>query len=124
MELSYLGIRTFLSKPAEQAPSVGGDRYLTVYLSTLFLTLTNPSTILSFVAIFAGFRLSISTDYLTTATLVLGVFIGSAFWWLILSTSIGLLKSGVNSTSMRNVNRFSGTLLLGFGLYSLLKSCF
>ena len=51
--LLYLGMRTFLSKPAEQAAQTNSNGLLGAYLSTLFLTITNPMTILSFIAIFA-----------------------------------------------------------------------
>src|SRR3712207_2953311 len=52
--LLYLGIKTFLARPAERAAEVRGGGLPGAYASTLFLTLTNPTTILSFVAIFAG----------------------------------------------------------------------
>jgi threonine/homoserine/homoserine lactone efflux protein len=52
--LCYLGIKTFRSKPAVQAARADGSGLLGAYTSTLLLTLTNPMTILSFAAIFAG----------------------------------------------------------------------
>ena len=56
--LCYLGTRTLLSRPAEQAPVGKNGGLLAAYGSTLFLTLTNPMTIISFVAIFAGLGLA------------------------------------------------------------------
>src|SRR5271155_5027941 len=53
--LCYLGIRTFMSKPSGKAAEVRGSGLFSAYLSTFFLTMTNPMTILSFVAVFAGF---------------------------------------------------------------------
>ena len=57
--LLYLGWQTLRSKPAEgSAPaSASGSGLLGAYASTFALTLTNPMTILSFVAIFAGLGL-------------------------------------------------------------------
>jgi threonine/homoserine/homoserine lactone efflux protein len=52
--LCSLGIRTFLSRPAGEAARAGEGGLLSDYLSTLALTLTNPMTILSFAATFAG----------------------------------------------------------------------
>src|SRR6185312_8691316 len=52
--LLYLGIRTFFAAPAQTAKSGQRRQLLSNYLSTLGLTLTNPTTILSFVALFAG----------------------------------------------------------------------
>jgi len=52
--LCLLGIRIFLSEPAKQAASTKGNGFLSAYASTFLLTATNPMTILSFAAIFAG----------------------------------------------------------------------
>jgi threonine/homoserine/homoserine lactone efflux protein len=72
--LVFLGVKTFLSEPSERAASASGKGLLAAYLSTLFLTLTNPMTILSFTVIFAGLGLGAMTgDYLSAAALVLGV---------------------------------------------------
>jgi threonine/homoserine/homoserine lactone efflux protein len=117
--LCYLGIRTFVSKPAEQAAEVRGGGLFSAYLSTLFLTLTNPMTILSFVAVFAGFGLGASPDYLSACALVAGVFVGSALWWLLLSTGVALFRSRLSAGWMRAINRLSGAVILAFGLYSL-----
>lgn len=117
--LCYLGFRTFTSKPAEKAAEVRDGGLLSAYLSTLFLTLTNPMTILSFVAVFAGLGLGQSTDYFRAMMLVCGVFAGSAFWWLLLSTSVSLYRSRLNSGYMNTVNKISGAVILAFGLYSL-----
>ena len=117
--LCYLGIRTFLSKPAEQAANSQNGGLLTTYFSTFLLTITNPATILSFVAVFAGFGLGASPDFRAAGLLVLGVFVGSALWWLILSGGVGLVRSRLTAGWMRGVNRFSGAILFGFGVYAL-----
>jgi threonine/homoserine/homoserine lactone efflux protein len=117
--LCYLGVRTFISKPADKPAEVARSGLLSAYLSTFFLTVTNPMTILSFVAVFAGFGLGASPDYLSAATLVAGVFIGSGCWWLLLSSGVALFRSRVNSSWMFAVNRVSGAIMVAFGLYSL-----
>jgi threonine/homoserine/homoserine lactone efflux protein len=84
------------------------------------LTLTNPLTILSFAAVFAGLGVgTTSGDYLSATVLVLGVFLGSALWWLALSTVVSLLRSRVSPRMLRWVNRVSGLIILGFGLAAL-----
>ena len=120
--LCFLGIQTFLTKPAEQSATAQGRGLTGAYVSTLFLTLTNPMTILSFVAAFAGFGLGVSSNYRDASLLVVGVFLGSAAWWLILSGSVGLLRSRVNMTFMKAVNRLSGALICAFGIYALSKA--
>jgi threonine/homoserine/homoserine lactone efflux protein len=117
--LLYLGLRTFISEPAEVPASVGGSGLLSAYASTLLLTITNPMTILSFVAVFAGLGLGASRDYLNASALVGGVFAGSALWWLLLSNGVALLKGRISLSWMRLVNRLSGSVILAFGLYAL-----
>ena len=100
-------------------PSTG---LLAAYFSTLLLTLTNPATILSFVAVFARIGLGGSPDYLSATALVAGVFIGSALWWLLLSTGVSLFRQRTNAIFMRFVNRLSGTIIFAFGVLSLALS--
>ncbi len=129
--LLYLGLRTILSKPAqreqEQATTIKGENLLAAYVSTLFLTLTNPLTILSFAAIFAGIgagganRIYISGSYISAAVLVLGVFLGSALWWVILSTGVSILRTKLNRQALRWVNRISGAIIITFGVLALLS---
>ncbi len=116
--LCCIGIRTFLSRPAQEAPAAA-DGMLAAYGSTLLLTLANPATILSFAAVFSAIGLGISADYPGAARLVLGVFAGSALWWLILSGGVGLLRSRVTPAWLRGINRLSGCVLAGFGIYAL-----
>jgi len=120
--LCYLGVRTLLSKPAETAASASGKGLLGSYVSTLFLTLTNPMTILSFAAIFTGVGITNSAgDYTSSALLVGGVFIGSTLWWLTLAGGASLFRDRFNTNSLRWINRISGVVLTVFGLLSLLS---
>jgi threonine/homoserine/homoserine lactone efflux protein len=124
--LLYLGIKTFFRKPAEKAAQVRGDNHVRAYISTLLLTLTNPQTILSFAAIFAGMGIATSTNSSNAAStnigsilVVVGVFLGSALWWLLLSGSISILRGRFTTRWLLWVNRLSGCIILLFGLYAL-----
>jgi threonine/homoserine/homoserine lactone efflux protein len=119
--LCYLGIKTFLSQPSNTISQANQNSLLGVYGSTFILTLTNPLTILSFAAIFAGFGLANAGGGYTTAVLtVLGVFLGSSCWWLILSVVTSLLRNKVSPTGLRWVNRISGLIILGFGIAAII----
>jgi threonine/homoserine/homoserine lactone efflux protein len=117
--LCYLGARTFFTKSTESASA--GDRkgLIGAYLSTFLLTITNPMTILSFVAAFAAIGLGTSSDYRLATSLVAGVFLGSALWWLLLSGGSALLRRYVGPALMVNLNRVSGILIFGLGVYAL-----
>ncbi|HZC78306.1 MAG TPA: LysE family translocator [Ktedonobacterales bacterium] len=118
--LCYLGVTTILARPASGAASPRPGGLAAAYASTLALTLTNPLTILSFAAIFAGLGFaSTSASYVSAALLVLGVFLGSALWWLLLSTGVGLLRQRLDLAALRWANRLSGMMILGFGSFAL-----
>ncbi|HLW34636.1 MAG TPA: LysE family transporter [Chthoniobacterales bacterium] len=117
--LCYLGVRTFVSRPNEQLGEAPSGGLFSAFLSTFFLTITNPMTILSFVAIFAGLGLGKSADYFNASALVAGVFAGSALWWLLLSGGAALFRSKITLGWMHLLNRVSGTIILAFGIYSL-----
>jgi len=117
--LCYLGLRTSLARPAEQARAVGKGLAGT-FASTFFLTLTNPMTIISFAAIFAGLGLVGSGgSYLSASVLVLGVFLGSALWWLILIGGVGVFREKFSRNGLRWVNKVSGAIITVFGLLAL-----
>ena len=115
--LLYLGIKTFLEKPADEAAPVKQSSLFGMYVSTFFLTITNPMTILSFAAIFAGTMLGQHTS--SPLIMVAGVFAGSAAWWLTLSLGIGLFRNRVTQVHMAWINRISGIIITAFGVYAL-----
>jgi len=122
--LLALGVRTLRSAPAEQAAAAASGPGLAAgYLSTLFLTLTNPMTIISFAGIFAALGVAdTGGDPAAAGLLVAGVFTGSAAWWLILSGGVGLLRERLASGVLVWVNRASGAVLLAFGAVAVWQS--
>lgn len=122
LSLCYLGIKTLRARPAQAALAGRRGGLLGMYLSTLALTLANPTTILSFVGVFAGLGVvaTAHAGYATAALLVGGVFAGSALWWLLLSGAVGLLHERLASRSLGWVNALSGTIITCFGIVALL----
>jgi threonine/homoserine/homoserine lactone efflux protein len=120
--LIYLGISTLRAKPKEEAVGTSNVRYATAFLSTLVLTLANPATILSFMAVFAGLGLGTKAgDYGAAGVVVAGVFVGSAIWWLLLSGGVSLLRHKLSPKTMGWINYGSGAFLSAFGLYALVS---
>ena len=118
--LIFLGIKTLLAKPAGEAAQVQKKGLPGAFVSTFLLTLTNPMTILSFTAVFAGLGLASSVgDFSSAGILVLGVFCGSAAWWLLLSGIVGFVREKFNYKVMIWVNRISGLIIVGFGVVAL-----
>ncbi len=120
--LCFLGVKTFISKSSLQGKTSANFSIFQAYASTFLLTITNPQTILFFTAIFAGLGLgNLSSGYGSAALLIAGVFIGSALWWLILSSGVDLFRKKFTLERMLWVNRISGVIITGFGIYALLS---
>jgi threonine/homoserine/homoserine lactone efflux protein len=119
--LIYLGARTLVSKSAQQPQQNPSQRGLfPAYLSTLGLTLTNPATILSFASAFVVFGLGdTSGHYVSAGLLTAGVLVGSAAWWLALSSLVGAFRERFTPAWMTWVNRLSGTIIGVFGVIAL-----
>ncbi|MGE5656844.1 MAG: LysE family translocator [Actinomycetota bacterium] len=114
--LCYLGVKIFLAQPTQQAAESLGKGLLGNYASTFFLTLTNPMTILSFAGVFAGLGIAGgSSNYLDAAILVFGVFLGSALWWLLLSSSVNLIREKLSDRLLILVNKASGLMIFIWG---------
>ena len=124
--LAYLGVRTILTKPPGQTvTSITGIKttgFASAYASTFLLTLTNPLTILSFVAIFAGLGVgSEKNNFFSALLVVCGVFLGSLVWWLILTRGISLLRNRFTPRWLLWMNRISGGIIMTFGVLALLS---
>ncbi len=120
--LIYLGVRTAMAAPATESAAGSPRGLAAAYASTFLLTLTNPTTILSFAAVFAGLGLgAMGGDRLSALLLVCGVFLGSALWWLILSGGVGLFRRALTPARLQWVNRLSGAVLFGFGVAALVS---
>lgn len=119
--LCYLGVMTFVAKETEAKKEATSKGLLQVFLSTFFLTMTNPMTILSFVGIYAGIGIGIEENSFQAALMLTsGVFLGSAFWWFLLSSGTAFFKNHLNAARSRWINRISGTVLFGFGTAALI----
>jgi threonine/homoserine/homoserine lactone efflux protein len=120
--LLYVGYKTLISKPQELSDSTtinNKESLLSAYFTVLMLTLTNPMTIISFIGIFAGLGANTDNDPLSAFITVLGVFLGSAAWWLVLSFGVGLVRERFTPRWMLWVNRLSGIIIIVFALIIL-----
>ncbi|HVO03519.1 MAG TPA: LysE family transporter [Candidatus Cybelea sp.] len=113
------GIRLGLKKPVIQ----NGDMEIPISLfadfsKTLLLTLANPSTVLTFIAIFAGVSAG-QAGLAVAPVIVLGVLLGSAAWWLLLSQGVGVIRHRISERAMVWMNWSAGLLLVAFGTYTL-----
>jgi threonine/homoserine/homoserine lactone efflux protein len=117
--LLWLAWRTATAVPTTEAAVTERRGGLPgAYLSILGLTLANPMTILAFGALFAGLGIT-GSDAAESAAITVGVFVGSAAWWVVLTTAIGALHTRITLRWLRAINVGSGLLIAGFALVSI-----
>ena len=119
--LLFLGIRTFRAQPANPNIPIISSGILRSYLTTVFLTLTNPLTIFAFIAVFAALGLGNGLGYFSASALVAGVFIGSGLWFLLLSSGVTLFRKKLDLVGLRWVNRIAGVLIIISGIIAIVS---
>lgn len=122
--LLYLGLKILLGRPAARAAEAGPRQgsLAGAFATTLLLTLSNPLTIVSFLAVFASLGVAASGAPGAAATVVAGVFLGSLAWQWGLVALAGLTRRWMAAGLLVWVNRASGLLLLGFAGWLLWRA--
>ena len=118
--LILLGIWYFFRRPQLLSKDGEGEATHSDFVTTFLLNLTNPTTVLSFLAVLAVLRLSGSRPALLTLVMIGGIFAGSMAWWLILIGIINYLRDKFNDRSMFWMNRIGGMAIAAFGVVMLL----
>jgi threonine/homoserine/homoserine lactone efflux protein len=116
--LVYLAWRTMTARPKEVATTADRPGLVGAFLSIFGLTMTNPMTIISFAAIFAGLGV-VGGGGADAALLTFGVFCGSALWWVILTAVVAIFRLRLTVDVLIWVNRVSGAVLLVFGVAAI-----
>ena len=121
--LCYLGFKIFATEPKPQSMiDKENKNLLAAYASTFLLTFSNPLTLLSFVAIYAGGGVEdLSAHRLLASVLTVGIFCGSASWWVVLSGGMPVVRVMFTHDGLRWVHRVSGAIIAGFGVIILLS---
>src|SRR5215210_833842 len=120
--LLWLGLRTLRYRPRETAATDASRPGLVPAVASIYgLTMTNPMTILSFAGLFVALGLTSAGGW-GAATVTAGVFVGSALWWLVLTTAVARLRSRVTVGALPWVNRVSGLVVLGFGVAAIVAA--
>ncbi len=114
--LLFLGVRTFRAQPKDPKIPINSSGMFRSYLSTVFLTLTNPMTIFVFIAVFAAIGLGNDLSYFSVTALVIGVFIGSSLWFLSLSSGVTFFRKKLDLTGLGWVNKIAGILIIISGV--------
>lgn len=119
--LLYLGYKAFLERP-RAATSVAEGSSTTTYAGALLLTLTNLPTIVSFAAIFTVLAPASGSGAYASAQTVVGVFLGSTLWWLLLTAAISIVRHAVGRRTRRWIDGISGAVLSLFGVAEIRRA--
>ena len=116
-----LGLRVLFERHKEpaEAPTTTGASLAWAYASTLGLTITNPATIISFVALAATLGLGAGAGPAKPAALAAGVVLGSAAWWCVLAVAASLLRARVTPAIVRGISTFSGLAIALLGMLAI-----
>ncbi|MGE5402002.1 MAG: LysE family translocator [Ignavibacteriales bacterium] len=118
--LLFLGVKTFLKQPADHNKyNIHSSSIIRSYLTTILLTLTNPLAIFAFIAVFAALGLGYNLSNFSATALVSGVFVGSALWFLLLSSGVMLFRKKLEVNGLRWVNKIAGVLIVVSGFIAI-----
>ncbi|MEI6802222.1 MAG: LysE family transporter [Burkholderiales bacterium] len=115
--LLWMAWQTFRQPLASVAAPLASHADLAkCFAGTFLLTLSNPATILSFIAVFASIAGG-RAQSLSAAPMIGGILVGSALWWLFLSFLVAYWRERFNAVWRLRINHASALLLGGFALW-------
>ena len=115
--LIVIGIAYFFKRPgAMNEHQQDRESAYSDLRSTFLLTLTNPTTVLSFLAVLAALGMGSHRQWWLTVFLVVGIFCGSMVWWIVLSSIVNQFRGRINDRILLLMNRFAGLAIGGFGV--------
>lgn len=95
------------------APGSGAATTAQMYV----LTLANPMTILTFLALFVGAGVGLAGGYEYSAALTVGTFAGSFAWWVVLCGAVGAIRERLTDETLVWINRASAVIIAAFALW-------
>jgi len=123
--LGWLGAKTLMNYQAHPhaAHEKKGSGWWNALFSAFLLTMSNPMTIMAYVAIFSSSSIAIEDASHEAAFLMtLAIFTGSLAWWLILSGVVAATKHRLNQKHLSAINIVSGLILIGFGIFAVVAA--
>jgi putative LysE/RhtB family amino acid efflux pump len=119
----WIALSIWKSRPPAEAQRLGNRRLAATFAATFFLTLANPTTILTFIALFGGIGLAtVAQERSAALVLTAGAFIGSLAWWLVLTEFGVRLRRKISASSLVWINRSAAAVLLLLALFILFQS--
>lgn len=116
-----IAYRIFYTNPAIQVRRQrrSPPRPFEDFLSSFFLTLSNPTVLFVFIASFASFVVRESTSFWQVWITVLGVFAGCLAWWYGLVSAVSIFRNRIRLRHLLWINKITGILVFVFGVFLL-----
>lgn len=123
--LIIIGLKLWFSRPhVDDVEDTFKDK-LKAAVGTFLLTMTNPLTILGFVAVFIGLGFGDMGDNLVNAALIsTGIILGSSLWWGLISFGSAKLSRNLADRHLENINKISALVLFVFAALALFRNIF
>lgn len=126
--LIAVGLKIYFDNPIRQIRQrrqgrVSKTGLLGDYLSLFFLTVSNPITVVVFMAVFAGMSVfGESSSLLGEVLVVAGVLVGGGIWWYTLSTLVNIFRRKFRLRVLVTINRVSGMIIAILGALVILSA--
>jgi len=115
--LFLFGLNIFFSHPIKSLKEFRrkGTSPLQSYITGLALSLSNPLTVLAYIALLASTHIVFNiNDIFEPISFVSGFFIGASCWWLLLTNLINLFRHRFNLRILWWFNKISGSMIMLF----------
>jgi threonine/homoserine/homoserine lactone efflux protein len=125
----FIGLNIAVSNPVRQIrqpKKSNGSKHAQEVLQGFAVTISNPGALVLLLGFFALVGIDIGEQYTRYSVVVIlaGIFLGTALWWFILSTSINIFRRKFRLRQLLWINRISGTLIALLGLISAAEGLF
>lgn len=122
--LIYLGIGTLFKRVTLNSVEVSDTSYFGALLSTLFLTLANPVTMISYCVMFSALGVGVEEEIGASISLVGGVILGALSVVVLLIIFLSLFRKKMTVRALNIINKVAAVILISFGIVALAQGVF
>ncbi|MBR4095007.1 MAG: LysE family transporter [Bacteroidales bacterium] len=119
--IALIGLKVYTTNPIKQIRQKSSNkRHLEDFVEALVMTITNPGAIFLILGLFAavGINSSDNAGNISIITTLWGVFLGTATWWFILTTTINVFRKKFRLKQLMMINRIAGIIIAVLGIIS------
>jgi len=123
--LLFVGFFVYRSNPVKQlSPTKEVEQtYGQDFITSFFLTVSNPVIILLLIGLFARFRfISDSTSLIESIAGLFAVLLGALMWWFLLVSIVNLFRHRFNLRGLWLVNKITGVIILAVAVVGIVAS--